>query len=118
MITLPGWASLANLKLVGATIAGALMCAPLTYCAGKHDAEALDRANLIATAEKVRSAAFKVELSANVIDHARRAKSAAEIAALQEIVNEAGTNDAVGDGMQSLLERLRRGAPVIRDAAP
>lgn len=96
-----------NWKLVAAVAAGALMCAPVAYCSGRHDATVTASAKAEAAAQKVLASAARAEAAAAMVSLSLHAKTATDIKELREIVSEQATDDAVGAGMQRLLERLR-----------
>jgi hypothetical protein len=97
-----------NWRIPVAVVSGAILCAPLSYCVGKHDAKIAQSAQLQIAAEKVQKAALKAELAANAADVIRRSKSTADLHELQEIVDEKGSTDAVGPALSGVLERLRQ----------
>lgn len=108
---------LANWKLPASAVAGALMCAPLTYCAGSNAGKASANARIELAAEKVRTAAAKAESAANLADMARRAKTTEQVRELKEISHEVGTSEMAGPGTRAVLARLRSQAARGDDAA-
>ena len=106
MIALPLWLT-ANWKALAGAVVGALLCAPLAYCEGKSAGKmASAKANLEASL-KVQQAAQQVERAANLADMARRAKTQAEIAELQEIVKDAQPGNDAGPATIGVLDKLR-----------
>lgn len=110
MIALPAFARKNGAIFAAGIVLGALAAWGPASCVGKGQAnqraalinEATAQKN-IATAERMDKAAALTELSLSV-------KTQTEIKELREVITHDATDDAVGDGMQSVLERVRRRA--------
>jgi len=113
-LTAPLWLA-KNWKPTAAAIVAALATTPIAYCTGRHDGSIAASAKAALVAQKIQTAAAKAEAAANLTDMTRQAKSVEQIRELKEIVNETGTDAAVGPAVSAVLDRMRR-APGNGDA--
>lgn len=110
MIPLPAFLQKNGAIFAAGVLLGALAAWGPASCSGKSQANALNDQKVIAAAAKVQASAAKMEKAAALTEMALRAKTQADVQELREIAREQATGEAVGDGMQHVLERLRQRA--------
>ncbi len=107
MIAFPAFLSRNGVIFAAGALLGALAAWGPASCAGKHQANAANAQKVITAAAKVEASAERAAKAAALTDMALSTKTRGDAEKLREIVREQATDDAVGAGMQSVLERVR-----------
>lgn len=114
MIALPAFVQKNGAIFAAGMLIGAMAAWGPAACVGKGQAN--QRAALInqATAAKNIATAERMDKAAALTELSLAVKNQTDIKELREIITDDATDDAVGAGMQSVLERVRRRATAAR----
>lgn len=110
MIALPAFLQKNGVIFGAGILLGALAAWGPASCSGKSQANQVTALKNIAVAAQNRATAEKMEKAAALTEMALAARTRAEVQDLREIVRDKATGDAVGSGMQHVLERMRQRA--------
>lgn len=96
-----------NLQTVAYIVGASALCLNLGYCAGQRNANEKAALKVIASAERVKTAAAKGEKAAALLNLSLTTKTRAEAAELREIVKDAATGNDTGRGIDAVMQRVR-----------